>query len=47
MFYKSAENTRDFSHEMNRLRIRRVFWHVNYPTCLDKLWYDILVQIAL
>ena len=36
--YKAArfsglvENTRDFSHEMNRLRTRRVFWYVNCPT---------------
>jgi RimJ/RimL family protein N-acetyltransferase len=30
--YEIAENTRDFSHEMNRLRIGRGLCHVNYPT---------------
>lgn len=32
IFYEKAENTRDFSHEMNRLRIGRCLCHVNYPT---------------
>ena len=27
--YELAENPRDFSHEMDWLRSRRVFWHVN------------------
>ena len=30
--YELAENTRDFSHEMNRLRIGHGLCHVNYPT---------------
>ncbi|RAP28220.1 hypothetical protein C2W64_00432 [Brevibacillus laterosporus] len=25
LFYELAENTRDFNHEMNRLRTKRVF----------------------
>ena len=32
LFYDIAENTRDFSHERNRLRIGRGICHVNYPT---------------
>ena len=31
-FYELAENTRDFSHEMNRLRIGHGLCHVNDPT---------------
>ena len=37
--YEIAENTRDFSHEMNRLRIGRGLCHVNYPTYAQSNMY--------